>query len=263
MRWALQQDTAGFFVLTNTRSLSAPDAAERNREVVRALAEAARLEGDAAYAIASRSDSTLRGYFPLETDVLAEELARHGPAGRRRRRLPRLHRTRPDHHRLRALDAHRRRDDPGRRAASSPATAASATTTPTCATGWRRRRRAAFRPRRSRRSPSADIRTAAPTACRRSSAGLSGADPWSSTPWPTPTSRSWRWPWCAPRRPAPASSTGADRRSSGPAAGSRRRPPSTPPGCAEILASATLLRERPGDDARPRRRTASSSWGRT
>ncbi len=78
VRWALHQDSAGFFVLTNTRSLSAPDAAERNREVVRALAEAARLEGDAAYVIASRSDSTLRGYFPLETDVLAEELAHTG-----------------------------------------------------------------------------------------------------------------------------------------------------------------------------------------
>ena len=78
VRWALQQDTAGFFVLTNTRSMSAPDAAERNREVVRALARAARLEGDAAYAIASRSDSTLRGYFPLETDVIAEQLAHLG-----------------------------------------------------------------------------------------------------------------------------------------------------------------------------------------
>lgn len=78
VRWALQQDTAGFFVLINTRSMSADDAAQRNREVVRALAEAARLEGDTAYAIASRSDSTLRGYFPLETDVIAEELARLG-----------------------------------------------------------------------------------------------------------------------------------------------------------------------------------------
>ena len=28
--------------------------------------------------IASRSDSTLRGYFPLETDVLVEELAARG-----------------------------------------------------------------------------------------------------------------------------------------------------------------------------------------
>jgi uncharacterized protein YgbK (DUF1537 family) len=46
LRWALQQPTTGFFVLTNTRSLSEADAAERNSQVVRALAEAARLEGD-------------------------------------------------------------------------------------------------------------------------------------------------------------------------------------------------------------------------
>jgi uncharacterized protein YgbK (DUF1537 family) len=78
VRWALQQRTTGFFVLTNTRSLSEADARERNQQVVRALAEASRLEGDVPFVIASRSDSTLRGYFPLETDVLAEELERLG-----------------------------------------------------------------------------------------------------------------------------------------------------------------------------------------
>jgi len=41
LRWALQQPTTGFFVLTNTRSLSEADAAERNREIVQALAAAA------------------------------------------------------------------------------------------------------------------------------------------------------------------------------------------------------------------------------
>ena len=77
--WALAQPTAGFFVLTNTRSLSPADAAARNREVVAALHEAATQTG-IRYAIASRSDSTLRGYFPLETDVIAEELAARGIA---------------------------------------------------------------------------------------------------------------------------------------------------------------------------------------
>ena len=75
--WALAQPTAGFFVLTNTRSLSAADAADRNRQVVAALDQAATAAG-VRYAIASRSDSTLRGYFPLETDVIAEELAARG-----------------------------------------------------------------------------------------------------------------------------------------------------------------------------------------
>jgi uncharacterized protein YgbK (DUF1537 family) len=73
LRWALRQDSAVFFVLTNTRSLPAEDAAARNREVVRALHAAAAAEGTG-YVLASRGDSTLRGHFPLETDVLAEEL---------------------------------------------------------------------------------------------------------------------------------------------------------------------------------------------
>jgi uncharacterized protein YgbK (DUF1537 family) len=77
LQWAVQQQTTGFFVLTNTRSLSETDAAELNREVVDALDQAATAE-QVSYVIASRSDSTLRGYFPLETDVLAEELAARG-----------------------------------------------------------------------------------------------------------------------------------------------------------------------------------------
>lgn len=79
LRWALQQPTTAFFVLTNTRSLSEADAAERNRQIVDALHQAAELE-DVSYVIASRSDSTLRGYFPLETDVLIAELAARGTA---------------------------------------------------------------------------------------------------------------------------------------------------------------------------------------
>jgi uncharacterized protein YgbK (DUF1537 family) len=77
IRWALRQPTAGFFVLTNTRSLAPGPAAARNREVVRACLDAAEQEG-VRLAFASRSDSTLRGHFPLETDVIAEEVARRG-----------------------------------------------------------------------------------------------------------------------------------------------------------------------------------------
>ena len=77
LQWALRQPTAAFFVLTNTRSLSEVDAAERNRQIVDALHQAATLEG-VPYVLASRSDSTLRGYYPLETDVLTAELAARG-----------------------------------------------------------------------------------------------------------------------------------------------------------------------------------------
>ncbi len=79
LRWALRQDSPAFFVLTNTRSLSPQDAATRNREIARALHEASRAE-NIPYVIASRGDSTLRGHFPLETDVLAEELSTTGAA---------------------------------------------------------------------------------------------------------------------------------------------------------------------------------------
>jgi uncharacterized protein YgbK (DUF1537 family) len=66
IRWALDQDTAGFFVLTNTRSLPPDAAAARNREVVQACLA---VDPDG-LVFASRGDSTLRGHYPLETDVI-------------------------------------------------------------------------------------------------------------------------------------------------------------------------------------------------
>ncbi|MEO3870010.1 four-carbon acid sugar kinase family protein [Nonomuraea sp. B12E4] len=74
LRWALAQGAPAVFVLVNTRAMAAQDAAARDREVVRASLAAARLEG-VEVVFASRGDSTLRGHFPLETDVIAEELA--------------------------------------------------------------------------------------------------------------------------------------------------------------------------------------------
>jgi uncharacterized protein YgbK (DUF1537 family) len=79
VRWALRQDVPGFFVLTNTRSLAPEDAAARDREVVETCLAAAEQTG-VRLAFASRSDSTLRGHFPLETDVIGELLAEHGGA---------------------------------------------------------------------------------------------------------------------------------------------------------------------------------------
>jgi uncharacterized protein YgbK (DUF1537 family) len=77
VRWALRQGTAAFFVLTNTRGLEGAAAAAVNREIARTIAGASAAEGKD-YVIASRSDSTLRGHYPLETDVLAAELAAAG-----------------------------------------------------------------------------------------------------------------------------------------------------------------------------------------
>jgi uncharacterized protein YgbK (DUF1537 family) len=76
LRWALRQPTAAFFILTNTRSLTPAAMTDLNREVVAALAAAASAE-DISFVIASRSDSTLRGHYPLETDVIATALTEH------------------------------------------------------------------------------------------------------------------------------------------------------------------------------------------
>ena len=67
-----------FFVLTNTRGMSAAQAAEVTREVCVNLAQALDELAGAGRAInpliVSRSDSTLRGHYPVETDVIAGQL---------------------------------------------------------------------------------------------------------------------------------------------------------------------------------------------
>ena len=75
--WALAQDAPAVYVLTNTRSLGEADAAARNREVVAAAIAAAGRAGKRV-SFVSRSDSTMRGHFPLETDVLIAAIAEHG-----------------------------------------------------------------------------------------------------------------------------------------------------------------------------------------
>ncbi|MBT5229433.1 MAG: four-carbon acid sugar kinase family protein [Methylococcales bacterium] len=72
-------DTAPlFFVLTNTRGMSATDAADLTREVCvnlrKALDQLATDGVDINPLLVSRSDSTLRGHYPVETDIIAEAL---------------------------------------------------------------------------------------------------------------------------------------------------------------------------------------------
>ena len=61
------------FVLTNTRGMGAVDAAKITREVCHNLKTALKDFKQPALFV-SRSDSTLRGHYPVETDVMAEEL---------------------------------------------------------------------------------------------------------------------------------------------------------------------------------------------
>jgi uncharacterized protein YgbK (DUF1537 family) len=67
-QWAFALHAPAVYVLTNTRSLDAAEAEKRNREVVTNALSAA--EGRV-LGFVSRSDSTLRGHFPLEPDVIA------------------------------------------------------------------------------------------------------------------------------------------------------------------------------------------------
>ena len=77
LRWALEQTSPTFFVLHNSRSLPEEEAVAMNREIARNLSEAAN-EAGADFDVVSRSDSTLRGHYPAETDVLAQALEESG-----------------------------------------------------------------------------------------------------------------------------------------------------------------------------------------
>src|SRR4051794_32859000 len=79
-RWSVEDLAAelprpepAFFILTNSRSLPEAEAVALNREIVGNLVEASRQTG-IEFAVASRSDSTLRGHFPAETDAIAAAL---------------------------------------------------------------------------------------------------------------------------------------------------------------------------------------------
>jgi uncharacterized protein YgbK (DUF1537 family) len=77
LEWALATGAAAVYVMTNSRSLDPRATAERNREVVRAALAASESLG-VEVDFVSRSDSTLRGHFPLEPDIIIEELAATG-----------------------------------------------------------------------------------------------------------------------------------------------------------------------------------------
>jgi uncharacterized protein YgbK (DUF1537 family) len=70
----LRDSSPIFFILSNTRAI-APSAADKIiREVCQNLKIALDLEQIIDFLIVSRSDSTLRGHYPIETDAIAQEL---------------------------------------------------------------------------------------------------------------------------------------------------------------------------------------------
>ena len=69
----LQRDAPAFYLLTNSRSLPLAEAQALHQEIARNLV-AARKQTGVDFTVVSRSDSTLRGHFPGETDALLEAL---------------------------------------------------------------------------------------------------------------------------------------------------------------------------------------------
>ncbi len=70
----LQDASPIFFVLTNTRSLTPEAAAAVTTEVCENLKIALHNTQTQNFLLVSRSDSTLRGHYPIETDVIAQHL---------------------------------------------------------------------------------------------------------------------------------------------------------------------------------------------
>ncbi len=74
LRIGLNDQAPIFFVLTNTRSLTPEKAKSVTQNVCQNLKSAIALENIEDFLVVSRSDSTLRGHYPIETDAIAEVL---------------------------------------------------------------------------------------------------------------------------------------------------------------------------------------------
>ena len=77
VRQGFEDEQPFFYILTNTRAMTREDAERVTRE---AMEMVVKVNDDYNYRliIVSRSDSCLRGHFPLETDVMRGVLVRHG-----------------------------------------------------------------------------------------------------------------------------------------------------------------------------------------
>lgn len=71
IREAFAEESSLFYILTNSRGLTQAETKSVHREIADVVAEVS-AEMDIPYFFISRSDSTLRGHYPLETEVLKE-----------------------------------------------------------------------------------------------------------------------------------------------------------------------------------------------
>ena len=70
---AFGSDEKLFYILTNSRSFTAEQTKKVHQDIAAAIRNASAKTGKD-YLVISRSDSTLRGHFPLETEVLRASL---------------------------------------------------------------------------------------------------------------------------------------------------------------------------------------------
>lgn len=77
LRAGFLEENKLFYILTNSRALSQKETTRIHREIADGAIAVSRELG-IPFLIVSRSDSTLRGHYPLETQVLAQRLALQG-----------------------------------------------------------------------------------------------------------------------------------------------------------------------------------------
>lgn len=68
-----KEDSQMFFILTNSRGMTEPQTEAAHKKIAAGIMAASK-ECKKDFILISRSDSTLRGHYPLETEVLREEL---------------------------------------------------------------------------------------------------------------------------------------------------------------------------------------------
>ena len=73
IRKGFEEKEAMFFILTNSRSFSVEETTKVHQDIAARVAKVARELGQD-FMIISRGDSTLRGHYPLETQLLADGL---------------------------------------------------------------------------------------------------------------------------------------------------------------------------------------------
>lgn len=71
IRKGFKEENKMFFILTNSRSFTVDETTKCHKEIIERVEQVSKETG-IRYMIVSRGDSTLRGHYPLETDILRE-----------------------------------------------------------------------------------------------------------------------------------------------------------------------------------------------